>query len=100
MCGATPTSAIDFFFRRGNTGVVTAAPFVLPEALMSAGHDYAGGVYVVGLQPQARGVPDVTTIRSHTTQGDFRFASTDGQHRGVVLGKLLALRFNKWAGDS
>jgi len=73
---------------------------VLTEALMTAGHDYAGGVYVVGLQPQARGVPDVTTIRSHTTQGDFRFASTDGQHRGVVLGKLLALRFNKWAGTA
>jgi lipoprotein-releasing system permease protein len=85
---------------RKQPGVVTAAPFVLTEALMTAGHDYAGGVYVVGLQPQARGVPDVTTIRSHTTQGDFRFASTDGQHRGVVLGKLLALRFNKWAGDS
>jgi len=85
---------------RKQPGVVTAAPFVLTEALMTAGHDYAGGVYVVGLQPQARGVPDVTTIRSHTTQGDFRFASTDGQHRGVVLGKLLAMRFNKWAGDS
>jgi len=81
-------------------GVVAAAPFVLTEALMSAGFDYRSGVYVVGLQPQARGVPDVTTIRSHVTQGDFRFASTDGQHRGVVLGKLLALRFNKWAGDS
>ena len=61
---------------------------------------YAGGVYVVGLLPQVRGVPDVTTIRSHTTQGDFRFASTDGQRRGVVLGKLLAARFNKWPGDS
>ncbi len=85
---------------RKQPGVVTAAPFVLTEALMTAGHDYAGGVYVVGLQPQARGVSDVTTIRSHATQGDFRFASTDGQHRGVVLGKLLALRFNKWAGDS
>ena len=81
-------------------GVVTAAPFVLTEALMRGGHDYAGAVYVVGLQPQARGVPDVTTIRSHVTQGDFRFASTDGQVRGVVLGKLLAARFNKWAGDS
>ena len=85
---------------RKQPGVVSAAPFVLTEALMTAGHDYAGGVYVVGLQPEARGVPEVTTIRSHTTQGDFRFASTDGQHRGVVLGKLLALRFNKWAGDS
>ncbi|HMH86047.1 MAG TPA: ABC transporter permease [Gemmatimonadaceae bacterium] len=85
---------------RKQPGVVTAAPFVLTEAMMTAGHNYNGGVYVVGLQPQARGVADVTTIRSHTTQGDFRFASTDGQHRGVVLGKLLALRFNKWAGDS
>ena len=85
---------------RKQPGVVTAAPFVLTEALMTAGHDYAGGVYVVGLLPEGRGVPDVTTIRSHVTNGDFRFASTDGQHRGVVLGRLLALRFNKWAGDS
>ena len=85
---------------RKQPGVVTAAPFVLTEALMTAGHDYAGGVYVVGLLPAARGVPDVTTIRSHAISGDFRFASTDGQHRGVVLGKLLASRFNKWPGDS
>jgi lipoprotein-releasing system permease protein len=85
---------------RKQSGVVAAAPFVLTEALMTAGHDYAGGVYVVGLLPAARGVPDVTTIRSHATSGDFRFASTDGQHRGVVLGKLLAARFNKWPGDS
>jgi lipoprotein-releasing system permease protein len=85
---------------RTQPGVVAAAPFVLTEALLNGGHDYAGGVYVVGLQPQARGVPDVTTIRSHATYGDFRFASTDGQHRGVVLGKLLAARFNKYPGDS
>jgi lipoprotein-releasing system permease protein len=85
---------------RRQPGVVTAAPFVLTEALMTAGHDYAGGVYVVGLLPAARGVPDVTTIRAHATSGDFRFASSDGQRRGVVLGKLLASRFNKWPGDS
>jgi lipoprotein-releasing system permease protein len=85
---------------RKQPGVVAAAPFVLTEALMSAGHDYSGGVYVVGLQPQSRDVPDVTTIRSHATTGDFRFASTDGQRRGVVLGKLLAQRFNRNVGDS
>ena len=85
---------------RRQPGVVTAAPFVLTEALMTTGHDYQGGVYVVGLQPQGRGVPDVTTIRSHATDGDFRFASADGQRRGAVLGKLLASRFNKWVGDS
>jgi lipoprotein-releasing system permease protein len=85
---------------RKQPGVVAAAPFVLTEALLNGGHDYAGGVYVVGIQPQGRGVADVTTIRSHATYGDFRFASTDGQQRGVVLGKLLAARFNKYPGDS
>ena len=85
---------------RRQPGVVAAAPFVLTEALMTAGHDYAGGVYVVGILPAGRGVPDVTTIRSHAISGDFRFASTDGQRRGVVLGKLLAARFNKWPGDT
>jgi lipoprotein-releasing system permease protein len=85
---------------RKQPGVVAAAPFVLTEALMTTFHDYSGGVYVVGLQPQARGVPDVTTIRSHATNGDFRFASSDGQRRGVVLGQLLAARFNKYPGDS
>ena len=85
---------------RKQPGVVEAAPFVLTEALMTTGHDYAGGVYVVGLLPQGRGVPEVTTIRDHAVQGDFRFVSSDGQRRGVVLGKLLAMRFNKYVGDS
>ena len=85
---------------RAQPGVATAAPFVLTEALMTAGHDYAGGVYVVGILPQARGVPDVTTIRQHLVSGDFRFASADGRQRGVVLGKLLAARFNRWPGDT
>lgn len=66
---------------------------------MNAGHDYAGAAYIVGIQPQARGVPDVTTIRQHVISGDFRFASSDGQHRGVVLGKLVASRYNAWPGD-
>jgi len=85
---------------RKQPGVVSAAPFVLTEGLMGTGHNYNGGVYVVGLLPEARGVPDVTTIREHAVQGDFRFASSDGQRRGVVLGKLLAARFNKYTGDS
>jgi lipoprotein-releasing system permease protein len=67
---------------------------------MNAGHDYAGGVYVAGIPPEARGIPNVTTIRDHAVNGDFRFASSDGQHRGIVLGSLLAARFNKWVGDT
>ena len=37
------------------SGVVAAAPFVLVEGGMNAGHDYAGAAYVVGIPPQARG---------------------------------------------
>jgi lipoprotein-releasing system permease protein len=85
---------------RKQPGVVAAAPFVLTEGVITGGHEYSGGAYIVGLLPEGRGVPDVTTIRSHTVQGDFRFASTDGKRRGVVLGKLLASRFNKLVGDS
>jgi lipoprotein-releasing system permease protein len=80
-------------------GVVAAAPFVLVEGGMNAGHDYAGAAYVVGIPPEGRGVPDVTTIRQHAISGDFRFASSDGEHRGVVLGKLVASRYNAWPGD-
>ena len=80
-------------------GVVAAAPFVLVEGGMNAGHDYAGAAYVVGMQPEARGVPEVTTIRQHAISGDFRFASSDGQGRGIVLGKLVASRYNAWPGD-
>jgi lipoprotein-releasing system permease protein len=80
-------------------GVVAAAPFVMTEAGMSAGHDYVGGVMVVGIEAERRGAPEVTTIRRHATSGDFRFASSDGQRRGAVLGKLLAARFNAWPGD-
>ena len=84
---------------RRHPGVVAAEPFVLTEAGMNAGRDYAGGVMLVGLPPQTRGAAEVTTIRSHVTSGDFRFASSDGQRRGAVLGKLLAARFNAWPGD-
>jgi len=80
-------------------GVVAAAPFVLVEGGMNAGHDYAGAAYVVGMLPSGRGVPEVTTIRQHLISGDFRFASSDGQRRGVVLGKLVASRYNAWPGD-
>ena len=80
-------------------GVVAAAPFVLVEGGMNTGHDYAGAVYIVGMPPAERGTADVTTIRQHLVSGDFRFASSDGERRGVVLGKLVASRYNAWPGD-
>jgi lipoprotein-releasing system permease protein len=91
---------------RRQPGVVAAAPFVLTQGLMTAGHDYAEGVYVQGIEPRRPSQPcpapeDVTTIRCHAMpgSGDFRFASTDGLQRGVVIGKLLSQRLNAYPGD-
>ena len=81
-------------------GVVAAGPFVMTQCLVNGGHAYMEGGYVVGLPPQARGVPEVTDIRSRATIGDFRFASSDGSGRGVVLGKLVAGRLGAYVGDS
>jgi lipoprotein-releasing system permease protein len=81
-------------------GVVAAAPFVQTEGGMNANRGYASGVYVVGILPQSEDVPRVTTIREHAIEGDFTFRSSNGERRGVVLGKLLAQRFNAWPGDS
>ena len=80
-------------------GVLAAAPFVMTQGLVTKGHDYAEGAQIVGIEPAGRGVAEVTSIRSHAISGDFRFASSDGQTRGVVLGKLLAARLNAYPGD-
>ncbi len=81
-------------------GVVAAAPFVITQGGITAGHDYAEGAYVYGIEPAAPGAAEVTTIRRHATSGDFAFKSSDGKGRGVVLGRLLALRLNAFPGDT
>lgn len=81
-------------------GVVAAGPFVMTQCLVNGGHSYMEGGYVVGLPPQSRSVTNVTDIRSKATIGDFRFASSDGAGRGIVLGKLVAGRLGAYVGDS
>jgi lipoprotein-releasing system permease protein len=85
---------------RSDDGVVAAAPFVLTQGVVSAGHDYREGAYIAGIEPDAPGKEGVTSIRRHATQGDFRFQSSDGAERGVVIGKLLASKLNAFPGDS
>ena len=81
-------------------GVVAAGPFVMTQCLVNAGHSYMEGGYVVGLPPQTRDMREVTDIRRRATIGDFRFASSDGTGRGIVLGKLVAGRLNAFVGDT
>jgi lipoprotein-releasing system permease protein len=86
---------------RAQPGITAAAPFVMTQGLVSAGHDYAEGANVVGIEPQVPGVAEPTRIRQFAKKGagDFRFASSDGQQRGVVLGARLAGRLSVYPGD-
>jgi lipoprotein-releasing system permease protein len=84
---------------RKQPGIVAAAPFVHTQAVASAGHRYAEGVMVVGIEPESRRAQQVTTIRETALHGDFRFASADGKQRGVVLGRRVADRFGVFPGD-
>ena len=85
---------------RADEGVVAAAPFVQTQGVVNAGHDYREGANIVGIEPAQEGKAGVTTIREHATQGDFTFRTSDGQPRGVVLGRLLAQKLNAFPGDT
>ena len=79
--------------------VVAAAPVVLTQALVTKSGGPPEPAQVVGIDPAGQGVPDITSIRRHATLGDFRFASSDGLVRGIVVGRLLADRLNVFPGD-
>jgi lipoprotein-releasing system permease protein len=79
-------------------GVLATAPFVLSQGLVSAGHDYAEGVAVIGMEPDT-GARAVTGLAQAFVSGDLRFAThaadVDG---GVVLGRRLADRLSAFPG--
>jgi lipoprotein-releasing system permease protein len=78
-------------------GVVAAAPFVMTKAIVSGGHKYSDGAFVMGIVPEGVSKP-VTTIRSFATAGDFSFRTPDGKRRGAVLGERLANRLGVYPG--
>ena len=85
---------------RAAPGVVSAAPVVLTQGLVSKEKQgFTTAAQVVGIEPQAPGVAEPTSVRSHAILGDFRFASSDGRTRGAVLGKTLASQLNAWPGQ-
>src|SRR2546425_8684263 len=71
---------------RHTPGVEAAAPFVLTQGLLSAGHDYAEGVVGLGMDPDT-GSRSVTTLATHFTKGALRFRTTPPHGEGgVALG--------------
>ena len=80
-------------------GVVAAAPFVITQGGISAGHDYAEGVVVLGIDPDT-GTRAVTTLASHFTRGDLHFRTTRPDvEAGIVLGSRLAAKLSAYPGD-
>src|SRR6267143_7138432 len=69
---------------RRSPGVVAAAPFVLTQGLISAGHDYAEGVAVVGVESD-------TGSRAVTSQ--------PGVEGGIAIGTRLASKLSAYPGD-
>src|SRR2546427_2562333 len=84
---------------RGTPGVEAAAPFVLTQGLISAGHDYAEGVIVYGVEPDT-GHHAVTSFARHFTRGDLTFKTTHADvEGGVALGTRLASKLTAFPGS-
>ena len=84
---------------RAQAGVVSAQPFVLKDALITKGNDYAEPVKVVGMPAATPGSPDVTQIRRYAKTGDFTFRAPTDSLRAIVIGQRLAERLNAWPGQ-
>jgi lipoprotein-releasing system permease protein len=84
---------------RRTSGVVAAAPFVLTQGLISAGHDYAEGVAVIGVESDT-GARAVTSLPHYFTKGDLTFRTTQpGVEGGVAIGTRLASKLSALPGD-
>src|SRR5437867_28280 len=84
---------------RRTDGVVAAAPFVLSQGLISAGHDYAEGVAVVGIEPDT-GSRAVTSLPRYFTKGDLAFRTTQpGVEGGIAIGTRLSTKLSADVGD-
>ena len=80
-------------------GVTAAAPFVITQGGISAGHDYAEGVVVFGIDPDT-GKRAVTTLAAHLTRGDLHFRTTRPDvEAGIALGDRLAAKLSAYPGD-
>ena len=84
---------------RRTSGVVAAAPFVLTQGLISAGHDYAEGVAVIGVESDT-GSRAVTSLPHYFTKGDLTFRTTQpGVEGGIAIGTRLASKLSAYPGD-
>src|SRR3989454_5812309 len=80
-------------------GVEAAAPFVMSQGLISAGHDYAEGVMVIGVESDT-GSRAVTSLPHYFTKGDLTFRTTQaGVEGGIAIGTRLSTKLSAYPGD-
>jgi lipoprotein-releasing system permease protein len=72
---------------KGEKGIVSYAPFVLGQVMVSSGHR-THGVFLRGITPGTE--LQTTDILSHIKEGDFRKLSEQSEVPGIILGKELA----------
>jgi len=84
---------------REDPGVVTAAPEVISQSILTAGKDYAEAVNILGFDPDTGSV-SVTSLPQKLLSGDLSFrpriSDADG---GILVGQRLADRLGVQSGD-
>jgi lipoprotein-releasing system permease protein len=79
--------------------VVTAAPEVISQSILTAGKDYAEAVNILGFEPDT-GTVSVTSLPQKIRSGDLSFrpriSNADG---GILIGQRLADRLGVQSGD-
>jgi lipoprotein-releasing system permease protein len=84
---------------RRTEGVEAATPFVMTQGLISAGHDYAEGVVVLGVDADT-GTRAVTSFARHFVKGDLTFrAGRADVEGGIALGGRLASKLSAFPGQ-
>src|SRR5213076_2639666 len=84
---------------RRTAGVEAAAPLVLTQGGITAGHAYAEGVVVYGVDPDTASRA-VTSFAQHFVKGDLTFrTSRRDVEGGIALGTRLASKLSAFPGD-
>jgi lipoprotein-releasing system permease protein len=84
---------------KSEPNVLSASPFVLGQAMLSAGSS-AQGVYLRGVDPDLE--INTTEIENHMTSGTLADLSNteEGKYPGIILGQALADHLNVRRGDT
>jgi lipoprotein-releasing system permease protein len=84
---------------REDPGVVTAAPEVISQSILTAGKDYAEAVNILGFDPDT-GAVSVTSLPQKILSGDLSFRPrTSDADGGILVGQRLADRLGVQSGD-